>query len=75
MQRQARSIQKESITMQDFQSRAFFNVLETDAAYLDQYGNWQKSPDKKSLVRADNGVILLIQKYRYIQIAPLVKMG
>lgn len=55
MQRQARSIQKESITMEDFQSRAFFNVLETDAAYLDQYGNWQKSPDKKSLVRADNG--------------------
>ena len=55
--RQARSISKEALTVDEFMNKAFFDVYETDAAYMDTYGNWQKSPDKKALIRNDGSYI------------------
>ena len=55
--RSARSIQKDPISIEEFTNKAFFNVLETDSAYLDQFGSWVKTPDKKVLVRDDGSYI------------------
>ena len=57
MRRQARSINNKELTLESFKEQAFFDVLETDAAFLDQYGSWVKTPDKKALVRADGSYI------------------
>lgn len=62
MQRQARSIIKESLSISDFMDQAFFNVYESDAAYMDSYGNWQKSPDKKALIREDGSYVSTVGK-------------
>lgn len=53
--RTAVSMRKEPITIEQFQNAAFFEVAETDAAYLDQYGNWMKSPDRKAIINASTG--------------------
>ena len=60
--RQARSISKDTLTVDEFMNKAFFDVYETDAAYLDQYGNWEKINDKKSLVRADGSYVSTVGK-------------
>lgn len=57
MQRTARSIIKESLTKEQFEHKAFFNVHETEAAMLDQYGNWSRIPDKKVLIREDGSYV------------------
>lgn len=53
---------KQPLTLDQFKEQAFFDVYETDAAYLDTYGNWQRSPDKKSLVRADGSYVSTVGK-------------
>lgn len=60
--RQARSISKDALTVDEFMNKAFFDIYETDAAYLDQYGNWEKITDKKSLVRSDGSYVSTVGK-------------
>lgn len=60
--RQARSISKEALTVDEFMNKAFFDVYETEAAYMDTFGNWQKSPDKKSLIRNDGSYVSTVGK-------------
>jgi hypothetical protein len=57
LSRTATSITKEAITIDAFKEKAFFQVYETPNAYLDQFGTWQKSPDKKSLIHSDGSYI------------------
>jgi ribosomal protein S17E len=63
MQRRATSIaDAEVLTKDEFQQRAFFNVNEVDNGYLDMFGNWQKSPNMKTLVRDDGSYIQSVGK-------------
>ena len=57
MRRQATSLSKEKVTQSEFESQAFFTVMETDALHYDLYGNLTKISDKKVLVKADGSYI------------------
>lgn len=66
MRRSARSLVEMNgngnISYEEFASTAFFNVNETDAAYLDEFGLWHKTPDKKALIRDDGSYISTVGK-------------
>ena len=55
MRRSAVSLSKERISQADFEQTAFWKPIEVDSAYMDTFGNWVKSPDKKAILRADTG--------------------
>jgi len=62
MQRTARSIDKYPMTKEYFEDKAFFAVHETENAYMDSFGNWHKSPDRKSLIRDDGSYVATVGK-------------
>lgn len=55
MRRSAVSLSKAQISQEAFEQAAFWSPIEVDSAYMDTFGNWVKSPDKKAILRADTG--------------------
>lgn len=63
MQRIARSMSDATVlSKEEFEKQSFFNVFEVDNAYLDLHGEWQKSPNMKTLVREDGSYIQSVGK-------------
>lgn len=61
--RTAISLRNNTMDMEDF-NKAFFSVFETDAAYFNpESQSWQRSPDKKSLVREDGSYISTVGRH------------
>jgi len=60
--RTATQLDKLPLSIDTFQEKAFFDVIETEAAYLDTYGNWVKTPDKKVICRKNGSYISTVGK-------------
>lgn len=69
MMRQATSLNNKFMAQDEFEKQAFFNVAEVDSAYMDMFGNWQKNPDKKSIINSETGeyISTVGKNYQIIQ--------